>query len=257
MSADSATLALVVETQEEDDVPISQADATPTTMTGFMLKQGHVRKNWKRRYFTLENGTLSYYVAKGGKLKGSITVSDGSVVRFISAEVAKRSYCFELVNAKSFLKMQAATPEERDEWACALDGQFRQDREHELVEKSIAVLQAGHGFIAGRPSASGIAAPAAASAAAGGGAAGAGGGGGGGATVVVKLTVDRRSLLFEPENRMVAMTALTGVRLEDDAASGEAKDSGSGSGSGSGDSGAGGEATTDAARCVWVVSLPY
>ena len=56
---------------------------------------------------------------------------------------------------------------------------------------------------------------------------------------------------------MVAMTALTGVRLEDDAASGEAKDSGSGSGSGSGDSGAGGEATTDAARCVWVVSLPY
>ena len=34
------------------------------------MKRGHIRKNWKRRYFTLHNLVLRYYTDLGGTLKG-------------------------------------------------------------------------------------------------------------------------------------------------------------------------------------------
>ena len=39
---------------------------------GFLTKQGHVRKNWKLRYFTLTNGVLLYGATKGSKAKGQV-----------------------------------------------------------------------------------------------------------------------------------------------------------------------------------------
>jgi hypothetical protein len=47
-------------------------------MKGFLWKLGHRVKNWKRRYFVLENGVLKYYVNPsdrhpyGSRLKGII-----------------------------------------------------------------------------------------------------------------------------------------------------------------------------------------
>ena len=39
---------------------------------GFLHKQGHRRKNWKRRYFVLTNDALRYYTEPGGQLKGEL-----------------------------------------------------------------------------------------------------------------------------------------------------------------------------------------
>lgn len=35
------------------------------TKTGYLVKQGRLVKNWKRRYFVLHNYRLSYYKAVG------------------------------------------------------------------------------------------------------------------------------------------------------------------------------------------------
>lgn len=43
------------------------------TVPGFLTKQGHVRKNWKLRYFCLAQGLLTYAKAKGGKPKGQVS----------------------------------------------------------------------------------------------------------------------------------------------------------------------------------------
>ena len=44
-----------------------------TLHEGFLHKQGHRRKNWKRRYFVLTNDALRYYTTEaGGQLKGEL-----------------------------------------------------------------------------------------------------------------------------------------------------------------------------------------
>jgi hypothetical protein len=39
---------------------------------GYLYKQGHRRKNWKRRYFVLTGDALRYYTAPNGALKGEL-----------------------------------------------------------------------------------------------------------------------------------------------------------------------------------------
>jgi hypothetical protein len=54
--------------------PTSLLDAAETTSgeeaAGWLTKKGAQRKNWKKRWFVVKDGTISYYVAKGGERKG-------------------------------------------------------------------------------------------------------------------------------------------------------------------------------------------
>lgn len=59
------------------------SEARPPTLTGFLVKRGHVIKNWKLRYFKLENGKLSYYEGgdrsyseAGRTLKGTVDLTN-------------------------------------------------------------------------------------------------------------------------------------------------------------------------------------
>lgn len=48
-----------------------QSAAAP--LQGYLTKQGHRVKNWKRRWFSLEGGVLRYYDSKGdAKVKGEV-----------------------------------------------------------------------------------------------------------------------------------------------------------------------------------------
>ncbi|KAJ0394382.1 hypothetical protein P43SY_007043 [Pythium insidiosum] len=48
-------------------------DAFLDSMRGWLWKRGHVRKNWKRRYFVLEKSVLRYYTDEGAsRLKGEV-----------------------------------------------------------------------------------------------------------------------------------------------------------------------------------------
>jgi len=54
----------------------------PETLTGYLMKQGHDVRNWRKRYFVLESGRLSYYEKSSGKnehpygsrIKGSLSL---------------------------------------------------------------------------------------------------------------------------------------------------------------------------------------
>jgi hypothetical protein len=52
--------------------------ATPPSHTGWLKKQGHVVRNWKRRFFVLERGRISYFDSdkQGSALKGSLCLEN-------------------------------------------------------------------------------------------------------------------------------------------------------------------------------------
>ena len=54
------------EEEDADETPTQQADASagkgkPELTTGFMTKQGKFHKSWKRRFFVIDKGLLTYY----------------------------------------------------------------------------------------------------------------------------------------------------------------------------------------------------
>lgn len=54
----------------------------PASMSGWLWKEGHTRKNWKRRFFRLEDGVLEYYESDTAtKPKKSVDVRDVADVR--------------------------------------------------------------------------------------------------------------------------------------------------------------------------------
>ena len=57
--------------------PQAAPEAYKLSKRGFLQKEGHVNKNWNRRYFVLENNTLSYYTdVKCGDRKGSVLLTE-------------------------------------------------------------------------------------------------------------------------------------------------------------------------------------
>ena len=52
---------VVCEDLESADADGAAAAATPIAHEGLLQKQGGVRKNWKKRYFVLRHGFLSYF----------------------------------------------------------------------------------------------------------------------------------------------------------------------------------------------------
>jgi hypothetical protein len=62
---------LVIVTKTRQLSVIKDLTAIPDLTTGWLRKQGHVRKNWKRRFFVLSYGVLRYYEKNGQEGRGS------------------------------------------------------------------------------------------------------------------------------------------------------------------------------------------
>ncbi|RYH22792.1 hypothetical protein EON65_18710, partial [archaeon] len=95
--------------------------APPASRKGTIFKQGHMVKNWKNRFFVLENGIMAYYetssprppfgVNKKGEisLKGCTVSMDKSIVTISSSQSANDKGHKELV-------LDIKYPNERQEW---------------------------------------------------------------------------------------------------------------------------------------------
>jgi hypothetical protein len=104
---------------------------SPPLKIGWLQKQGHFVKNWKRRYFVLEMGRLQYFEKKcpkeappyGINSKGCITMSNMDMlepeVDEKNAEDANKIYLFDQVTGKDLL-VSAADVIECLEWKNAL-----------------------------------------------------------------------------------------------------------------------------------------
>src|SRR3989338_4837337 len=75
--------------------PDSDEDDDRVLMEGWIVKEGELRKSWKRRYMTLTRNKIRYYARKEGRfrkgrsrLKGTIKTSD--IISLSKIDVYKR-----------------------------------------------------------------------------------------------------------------------------------------------------------------------
>ncbi|KAL5474734.1 hypothetical protein EMCRGX_G026722 [Ephydatia muelleri] len=92
-------------------------------MKGYLFKRGHVRKNFKRRWFILRRTKLIYFQSKDTLLKkGEIALDNGTEVEDIP-DTKKLAYAFKLfcvASGKPFL-MVADTQKDKHQWMKAID----------------------------------------------------------------------------------------------------------------------------------------
>ncbi|XP_006625563.1 pleckstrin homology domain-containing family A member 2 [Lepisosteus oculatus] len=94
--------------------------------SGYCVKQGNVRKSWKRRFFTLDNSSVSYFKCETDKdpLR-SILLKDIQKVHEClvkSGELLMRDNLFEIITSSRVFYIQTYTPEDMHGWIKAISG---------------------------------------------------------------------------------------------------------------------------------------
>lgn len=94
--------------------------------TGYLVKlsrqrRGNTQKNWKERFFILDEGRLVYKENESADatVKGDVPLM-GSAVSLVSSVETGKFFCFRLVSGVTSLVMQALTMDEMMDWASTL-----------------------------------------------------------------------------------------------------------------------------------------
>ena len=111
---------------------------SPISKCGCLTKQGHLWRNWKERWFVLEEHLLKYYKGQGadgtppkelGELKGVITVTGCTVTSATPAEADGRKHCFKITPRQDLSKkiylINASDDATRDSWIAAVSNNAR------------------------------------------------------------------------------------------------------------------------------------
>jgi hypothetical protein len=110
-------------------------DAFLDSMSGWLRKRGHVRKNWKTRYFVLDKSVLRYYADSScAKLKGEVLLFHPLTrVHYVDVHVAGgRDASFAIqVGPEYTLLLQASQLRDRENWMyCIEDALLCRDSYH-------------------------------------------------------------------------------------------------------------------------------
>lgn len=120
-----------VQQNEADDVFTSEPSSHVTlrrcmslrpnvVRSGYCVKQGNVRKSWKRRFFILDEQGVSYYKNETDKEPlRSIRLRDIQKVHEClvkSGELLSRDNLFEIITSARTFYVQTDTPEEMNDW---------------------------------------------------------------------------------------------------------------------------------------------
>ncbi|XP_041934617.1 differentially expressed in FDCP 6 homolog [Alosa sapidissima] len=96
---------------------------------GYMLKKGHVRKNWQERWFVLKPGLMLYYVGENlREKKGEITLDQNCVVETLPDREGKRCLFCIKTPGRTF-EMSASDQKQRVEWIQATQTALRLTQE--------------------------------------------------------------------------------------------------------------------------------
>ena len=89
-----------------------------------MTKQGHVRKNWKRRWFVLTKANITYMEAPGAPPKGRIPLDNVTIS--LDTDAIGREHCFGLFHQerKPYF-ICADNPAEVVAWVKAIKDDFK------------------------------------------------------------------------------------------------------------------------------------
>ncbi|XP_067857301.1 pleckstrin homology domain-containing family A member 2-like [Heptranchias perlo] len=95
--------------------------------SGFCVKQGIVRKSWKRRYFTLDENSFSYFKCESEKEPlRAIPLKDIHKAQNCSCSQAlMRDNLFEIVTTSRTFYIQADSPAEMHSWMKAINGAIK------------------------------------------------------------------------------------------------------------------------------------
>ncbi|NXI06847.1 PKHA2 protein, partial [Irena cyanogastra] len=92
--------------------------------SGFCVKQGNVRKSWKRRYFVLDEFSISYYKCEQDKeplrsiLLKDVCKTHECLVK--SGDLLMRDNLFEIITSSRTFYIQADSPEDMHSWIRAI-----------------------------------------------------------------------------------------------------------------------------------------
>ncbi|XP_042629872.1 pleckstrin homology domain-containing family A member 1 isoform X2 [Cyprinus carpio] len=91
---------------------------------GYCVKQGALMKNWKRRYFVLEQNSMSYFKSDLEKepLRIILLKEVHKVQECKHSEIMMRDNLFEVVTTSRTFYVQADSPEEMHSWIKAISG---------------------------------------------------------------------------------------------------------------------------------------
>ncbi|KAM9516409.1 pleckstrin homology domain-containing family A member 2 isoform 1-T3 [Guaruba guarouba] len=98
----------------------------PPLKSGYCVKQGNVRKSWKRRYFVLDEFSISYYKCEQDKdplrsiLLKDVCKAHECLVK--SGDLLMRDNLFEIITTSRTFYIQADSPEDMHSWIQAITG---------------------------------------------------------------------------------------------------------------------------------------
>ncbi|NXX27428.1 PKHA2 protein, partial [Nicator chloris] len=123
----------------------------PALKSGFCVKQGNVRKSWKRRYFVLDEFSISYYKCEQDKeplrsiLLKDVCKTHECLVK--SGDLLMRDNLFEIITSSRTFYIQADSPEDMHSWIRAITGAVQalktRPREMSFVRSTSAARPAG------------------------------------------------------------------------------------------------------------------
>ncbi|XP_052662029.1 pleckstrin homology domain-containing family A member 2 isoform X1 [Harpia harpyja] len=98
----------------------------PILKSGYCVKQGNVRKSWKRRYFVLDEFSISYYKCEQDKeplrsiLLKDVCKTHECLVK--SGDLLMRDNLFEIITSSRTFYIQADSPEDMHSWIRVITG---------------------------------------------------------------------------------------------------------------------------------------
>ncbi|XP_046730259.1 differentially expressed in FDCP 6 homolog isoform X2 [Silurus meridionalis] len=92
---------------------------------GYMLKKGHVRRNWQERWFVLKPGSLAYYIIEDQKEKKGEVQLDGSCVLETMPDKEGKRCLFCVKTPGRTYEMSATDQKQRVEWIQAMQTALR------------------------------------------------------------------------------------------------------------------------------------
>ncbi|DBA02568.1 TPA: hypothetical protein N0F65_011940 [Lagenidium giganteum] len=121
-------VAEIPEAQRSVDQVLNQWKAKPRT--GFLRKRGEVFQNWKRRYFLLEDGVLSY---KPDEKESTPVIKSAGVLEVITWGGRDHGLCIRLDNKRD-LYVEAESERKRDGWYDALEAHAKLNQLRRMKE---------------------------------------------------------------------------------------------------------------------------
>ncbi|XP_017269117.1 pleckstrin homology domain-containing family A member 2 [Kryptolebias marmoratus] len=117
---------------EETDGKEGKASRPGVLRCGYCVKQGNVRKSWKRRFFTLDDNAVSYYKSETDKeplraiLLRDIQKVHECLVK--SGELLLRDNLFEIITSSRTFYIQTDSPEDMRGWITEIEMKIQEFR---------------------------------------------------------------------------------------------------------------------------------